>query len=82
MLCSVPGLSEERAAAVVKKYPNLPSLMNTYEQITSVEEKEDLLENIDVIKVSHHENKNIKLGKIISKKIFRFMQSFDPDEII
>jgi len=78
MLMTIPGISEEKAIAVLKKYPTVKSLM---EDILANPEKLDKLADIQVVH-NFDPSKARNLGKITSSKIIRALTSRDPNEMI
>jgi hypothetical protein len=71
-LMCLPGVSERIAIAIVKEYPRLDLLYNVYlSEEYDEEEKENLLENIQV--------GNKRLGPALSNKIYKFFTAEKPD---
>ena len=71
-LMCLPGVSERIAIAIVKEYPRLDLLYNVYlSEEYDEEEKENLLENIQV--------GNKRLGHALSSKIYKFFTAEKPD---
>ena len=71
-LMCLPGVSERIAIAIVKEYPKLDLLYNIYlSDEYDDEEKENLLENIQV--------GNKRLGHALSSKIYKFFTAEKPD---
>ena len=71
-LMCLPGISERIAIAIVKEYPRLDLLYNIYlSDEYDDEEKENLLENIQV--------GNKRLGPALSNKIYKFFTAEKPD---
>jgi len=71
-LMCLPGVSERIAIAIVKEYPRLELLYNVYlSEEYDEEEKENLLENIQV--------GNKRLGHALSSKIYKFFTAEKPD---
>ena len=71
-LMCLPGVSERIAIAIVKEYPRLDLLYNVYlSEEYDEEEKENLLENIQV--------GNKRLGHALSSKIYKFFMAEKPD---
>lgn len=81
MICNVPGFTEEKAVAVVSKYRSVHMLMLAYQNLNNEIDRENLLEGLDVLRVNHKE-KDLKLGKLFSKKIYRFIFSMNEEEIL
>ena len=81
MLTNISGISEEKAIAIMKKYPSLKSLMQGYESLGSVEQKELMLVDLSVI-YNFDENKAKRLGKAISTKIYRVFNDIDANEYV
>ena len=69
-LSQIPGVSIDMANLVAKLYPSLRDLILTYERMTEIENKENLLANI-MIPIAN--DKQRKLGKIISKRIYQYL---------
>lgn len=47
MLMTIPGISEEKALAIVRKYPTLKSLIDSY-VACELSKRETMLSNIEV----------------------------------
>lgn len=61
-------------------YPSIKSIMTAYEECTSIEEKENLLK--DMMVASFTSKKDTKIGKAVSKKIYQFLTSKNPELIL
>jgi hypothetical protein len=86
-LACIPGISEHKARAIAKEYPTLRSLMDKYlepdedgKDKDKVKEKEELLTGIKY--TGTHEDKGNKIGKTLSKRVFRYFTTTDPNEIL
>jgi hypothetical protein len=82
MLSVIPGLSDEKAASVVKVYPTIKSLMEAYDEFDTVAEKEQMLENLEIQKIVIDSGNAKRLGKALSRKIYVFLKETDPNAII
>jgi len=82
-LACIPGLSENKARAVAREYPTMRSLMEKYVKEDTKEfgkkEKEGLLTGI---KYSGRLDDGKKMGKKISKRIYHYFTSTDPEEVL
>lgn len=63
---TIPGVSYKIGEAILKKYNTMADLFDTYLGIETEEEKEKLLEDIQI-------SEKRKLGKNLSTKIYRFL---------
>ena len=64
-LSQIPGMSTTKAKAVLEKYGNIANLINEYNKLDEINEKEELLKNITI---------NLrKLGKVLSKRIYEYI---------
>lgn len=80
-LMCINGVSEMKAIAIVKDFSNIKSLYDIYLSDQYLQrEKEYLLECIEV--VNKAKNKNQKIGKALSSKIYNYFTSNNPDLII
>jgi hypothetical protein len=80
-LMCIPGVSENKAIAIVKIYPSFVSLMNTYMSYGySDKEKEGILKDIEI--PNKEKNKTSRLGQALSSKIYRVFNSGDPNIVI
>jgi hypothetical protein len=80
-LMCIPGISETKAIAVAKVYPNYTSLIDQYNKSGYNErEKESFLKDIEVD--NKNKNKTTKLGVALSTKIYKVFNSTDPNIII
>lgn len=64
-LSQIPGVSTKIATMIVEKYPTINELLNSYNSIINVTEKELLLSTITI--------NNRKLGKVVSTKIYKYL---------
>ena len=76
MLTVIPGLSEQKAASIVLKYPSIKSLITAYRKCKDNEQCEALLKDIK-IKEMGKPKKEKKLGLAMSKKVCTFLYSTD-----
>jgi hypothetical protein len=80
-LMCIPGVSENKAIAIAKEYPNFTSLVNVYVSCGYNEkEKECILKDIEV--PNREKDKTTRLGIALSTKIFKVFNSTDPNIII
>jgi len=79
MLLTISGITEYKAIAIVKKYPTITSLMNSYLECNDSKSKENML--ADIIVDTESDN-NKKLGKSLSNKIYRIFTVIDPNELV
>mmetsp|Transcript_17038 Transcript_17038/g.14983 ORF Transcript_17038/g.14983 Transcript_17038/m.14983 type:complete len:115 (+) Transcript_17038:591-935(+) len=78
MLMSIPGVSENKAIAIAKKYSTLKSLMKIYSSNKlSHSEKKKLLCTIAIPSTTGDKSQNI--GAKISEKIYESLSNTDPD---
>lgn len=80
MLTVIPGVSEEKAATIVRMYPSIKALMTAYRECSSIDERENMLK--DLIVASFTAKKDSKIGKAISKKVYQFLTSKDPELVL
>ena len=73
MLQQFPGVSEVKAAALVKSYPTLRSVMDAYERCRSEDEKIVLLVDCWGTKSAQAQ---------LSYSVYRMLQGTNPEEII
>lgn len=80
-LMCMNGISEARAISIVRTFPDIATLYSVYlsEQFSD-EEKETLMDDIQVENMSKSSTKN--LGGIMSSKIYKFFTSEEPTLII
>ena len=64
-LSQIPGVSTKIATMIVEKYPTINELLNSYNSIINVKEKELLLSPITI--------NNRKLGKVLSTRIYKYL---------
>lgn len=76
----IPGLSEIKAVAIVKKYPSIKSLISEYEKIGDICKKMDLLKDLKIRKIDGSEKQ--KIGKVLSKRVYNFLFSLDHNLIL
>jgi hypothetical protein len=80
-LMCIPGISETKAIAVAKVYPNYVSLIEQYNKSGYNEkERESFLKDIEVDNKA--KNKTSKLGVALSTKIYKVFNSTDSNIII
>ncbi len=81
-LACIPGISENKARAIAKDYPTMRSVMDKYLAEDTKEfgkkEKESLLNGIKYTL----DDKGNKIGKKLSKRVYRYFTSPDPNEIL
>ena len=77
-LIKIPGISQDRALAIVVQYNNLKELMKAYRGCSSDLERESMLEHVSV--KSTASNKFHKLGLACSKKVFLAMWCTQPQQ--
>jgi ERCC4-type nuclease len=70
-LRQIPGVSHNIAQEIVKLYPNMKSLINAYNNVTSEKDKNNLLKEILV--PSETNNKSRKLGPVVSARIASYL---------
>jgi len=74
---NAPGVSEDKAIAIVKQYPTMKSLMEEFEKTGNKKALED-------VKVVHKydESKPKRLGPAASIKISKLLTSDNPSDIV
>ena len=80
-LMCLPGISERKAIAISKEFPDLRSLMDCYlsDEYSSLE-KENFLKNIEI--VNKTKDKVSKIGQSISSKIYSYFTASEHNSII
>ena len=77
-LMCINGISEIKAVSIVKNYPSLKDLYNFYlSEEYNENEKENLLTDIKVEYKSKENTK--KIGQVLSKRIYDYYMSDNPD---
>lgn len=83
MLMSIPGVSENKAIAIVKKYPTFQSLMSKYESSKLSETRKMSLLNDEVeVQTSVGDDRSQKIGKKISERVCNTLRNTDPSVMI
>ena len=77
----IPGVSENKAIAIAKVYPNYNSLMTLFDDPT-FQEKDKVSRLADVEIKGIGGDKSKKIGQAIAKKIFQQMMAVDPTVVI
>jgi len=77
MLMTVPGISEDKAIAIAKKYPTMKGLMDELE----TNKNKLVLEDLKVVH-NYNESKAKRLGPAASTKVAKFLTSDNPNEVI
>ena len=80
MLLNIPGLSEDKAIAIVNEYRSMKKLMKAYQRIDAEKLRENLLRDLE-LKVSLGE-KPKRLGPTLSRRVYKFLCLKDGDERI
>ena len=72
-LAQIPGVSIHSAKHILEQYGNkLKNLILAYDKLDDIQEKEMLLATIEVKSIKN-DTKSKKIGKIISKRVFDFL---------
>jgi len=72
-LAQIPGMSINSAKSVLEQYENkLKNIIITYENLDDEESTELLLSDIE-IKASKEDKKSKKLGKVLSKRVYEYL---------
>ena len=80
MMC-VPGVSENKAIAIAKVFPNFDSLMSVLTDVTLDEKKRKAkLADVEIRGIAGEKAK--KVGKAIAEKIYTHFMAVDPTIII
>ena len=69
LLMAIPGISENKAAAIVKKYHTITNLIQSYLSLNSENLWENMLTDVFVL-FNLKENLSKPLGKALSKKVY------------
>lgn len=84
ILVTIPGLSEDKAIVIVKKYPTIKSLIDEYSNSQYTEkQKENLLAEIE-LKTNNigFSEKPRRLGPSLSRKVYKFMFCNEKEELV
>lgn len=73
-LSCIPGVSQAKAQAISKAYPNFASLLIGYSKLEEDSERELMLKDLPTGSVT--------IGKSISKKIYAYINAEDPRTIL
>lgn len=81
-LMCIPGLSENKAIAIAKKYSTISDLMEALKD-PSVPEKTRKLNFQDIeVPSSNIGDKPKKIGKVLAERVFHYFMSVDPKVVI
>jgi ERCC4-type nuclease len=82
MLCQIPKVSKKTTDVIVTVYPNLVSLINAYNELTTEEEKETMLKDIVIDSPEGEEyaegtkpKRKKRIGKELSKQIYHYLMN-------
>ncbi|CAI2376985.1 unnamed protein product [Moneuplotes crassus] len=78
MIMSIPGVSEAKAIAIAKKYPNFKNLVKEYNRKDIPESEKKLILCKIEVPSQYGEGKTQKIGKKISEKIYECFSCTDP----
>lgn len=67
VLLQIPGVSKIFVETIMKKYTSIKKIINEYDNLGSEKEKENLLTELEL------KGKKRKIGKVISKRIYDFL---------
>lgn len=67
-LAQIQGVSIDKATSIAKIYPNFKSLLDTYEELKTEKERNNLLKDIETGKAGGR-----KLGPVCSKRVYQFV---------
>lgn len=81
-LMAIPGVSENKAVAIVKHYKTIANLMKALSnrELTEKERKAQLQEI--QVPSTHLGGKPTKLGKVIAERVFYYFMSVDPNLMV
>ena len=69
VLLQIPGISKIFADTILNKYSSLKKIINEYNNLETIKEKENLLTNLEL------QGKKRKIGKVISKRVYEFLNN-------
>jgi len=78
ILMAIPGVSEDKAIAIVKNYPSMRSLMKMLDESTD-EEAENQLKNLQIY-YNYNQTKSKNLGVALASKIVKIFKEKDPNK--
>ncbi|KAL0269981.1 UNVERIFIED_CONTAM: hypothetical protein PYX00_007544 [Menopon gallinae] len=78
-ICQFNAVGIETANAITSHYPSPKALIDKYKSCSSVSEGEQLLQNIQMRRDAGILSSTRRLGPEISKKMYHFYMSDDPD---
>ena len=81
MLTVVPGISAEKAVAVVKRYKSIKTIMEAYDKCKSPRAQQSMLADIQIVDMDGRVRK-LPIGGKLSKKIWTFLCSTDHQELL
>lgn len=78
---TIPGISEEKAWAIVKWYPSLKALLNSYLEMDNIKDREKMLKDLVVV-YNFDDTRKRNLGKAISEKVYKLFTSTNPKQFV